>query len=315
MIHSKFSNSEGVAKGNQMRLNQIGILAVAILVVSTAAFAQAPSTGQWTIIASNETSLNTLDGGPLQFITDWKSSNGNSNSATIAPVLANSFTNSSCSESGQPAALTVTFSSGKTSVVVTLDNGQQVIFSGHSGGTSSQFSGSFVSTGGGCTQADSGNFTATLYQSLQGSFSGTIESYAQTNTINVMMDLGVDANFNIVGSVHASNQACMSNLIINGRAAQAYGPSFASGDVEEIFASDNNGNVVGFVLSATDANGNFLSPAWPSQVYVTYDVLAGACSGDAGTDAPFHKVQKTVNHAPIHLPIHRGRLMYGLEYR
>jgi len=297
-----------------MRLNRIGILAAAILVVSTAAFAQAPSTGQWTIIASNETSPNTLDGGPLQFITDWKS-NGNSNSPTIAPILANTFTNSSCSASGQPAALTVNFSNGKTNVVVTLDNGQQVVFSGNSGGTSSEFSGSFVSTGGGCTQADSGDFTATLYQPLQGSFSGTIESYAGTNGINVTMDLGVDANFNVIGSVHASNKPCMSNLTINGPAAQAYGPSFATGDVEEIFASDNSGNVVGFVLSATDANGNFLSPGWPSQMYVTYDVVAGACSGDAGTDAPFHRVHNGVKHPPIHRPpIHRGPV-HGLQSR
>jgi hypothetical protein len=265
-----------------------------------------PSTGQWTIIASNETSPNTIDGGPLQFITDWKT-NGGSKPPTITPLLANTFTNSNCSESGQPAALTVDVDpNGKPSIVVTLDNGQQVVFSGTNGGTSSQFSGSFTSTGGGCTQADSGNFTATLYQSLQGSFSGTIESYAQTNSVNVTMNLSVDSNFNVTGSVQASNKPCMANLTINGTAAQAYGSSFASGDTETIFASDNSGNVVGFVLSATDATGNFLSPAWPSQVYVTYDVVAGACSGDAGTDAPFHQVQHGVKHAPIRRPIHRG---------
>jgi hypothetical protein len=282
-----------------MRFTQIGILAAAILVVSTAAFAQGPSTGQWGIVASNETSLNTIDGGPLQFITDWKTSDANSKSPTIAAVLANSFTNSNCSASGQPTALAVTFSGGKASIVVTLDNGQQVTFSGASGGRSSQFSGTFTSTGGGCTQADSGNFTATLYQPLQGSFSGTIESYMQTNTVNVTMNLSVDSNFNVTGSVNASNKACMADLTINGTAAEAFGPSFASGDTETIYASDNNGNVVGFELSATDANGNYLSPAWPSQVYVTYDAVAGACSGDAGTDAPFKQVQNNASHAPV----------------
>jgi hypothetical protein len=274
--------------------------------LSTPAFAQAPSTGQWSIVASNETSLNTIDGGPLQFITDWKTTNSSSKSATITPVLANSFTNSNCSASGQPAALAVTFSGGKASIVITLDNGQQVTFTETSGGSSSQFSGTFTSTGGGCTQADAGNFTATLYHALQGSFSGTIESYAQTNTVNVTMSLSVDSNFNVTGSVQASNKACMANLTINGTAAQAYGPSFASGDTETIYASDSNGNVVGFLLSATDANGNFLLPAWPSQVYVTYDVVAGACSGDAGTDAPFKQVQNAAKHAPVHRPIRRG---------
>lgn len=277
-------------------------LIMAILAVSSSALADkgstTPSAGQWTIVASNETSPNTIDGGPLQFITDWTTT-GASTSLAITPLLANTFTNSNCSASGQPTALTADVDpNGKPSVVVTLDNGQQVVFSGTNGGTSSQFSGTFTSTGGGCTQADSGNFTATLYQPLQGSITGTVQSYAGTNSTNVTMNLSVDSNFNVTGSVQASNQACMANLTINGTAARADGPSFASGDTETIYASDNNGNVVGFELSATDANGNFLSPAWPSQVYVTYYVVAGACSGDAGTDAPFHQVQNGVKHAP-----------------
>jgi hypothetical protein len=291
---------------------KISTLIAAILIVSSSAFAQAPSTGQWGIVASNETSLNTIDGGPLQLITDWTTSNATSKSATITAVLANSFTNSNCSASGQPTALAVSYSNNKVNVVMTLDNGEQVTFDGNGSSTSSQFSGKFSSTGGGCMQADSGKFTATLYQPLQGSFSGSIESYVQTNSVNVTMNLSVDANFNVTGSVQSSNKACMANLTINGSAAQAYGPSFASGDTETIYASDNSGNVVGFVLSATDANGNFLSPAWPSQVYVTYDVVAGACSGDAGTDAPFQQSQKGVKHAPVHRPIQPGPV-HGLR--
>jgi hypothetical protein len=278
---------------------KLSTLTIAILTLSSAAFAQAPSTGQWSIVASNETNLNTIDGGPLQFITDWKTTNATSKSATITTILANTFNNSNCSASGQPVALAVTFASSKATIVATLDNGQQVTFIASSGVTSSQFSGTFTSSGGGCTQADAGKFTATLYQPLSGSFSGTIESYAQTNTIDVTMNLSIDSNFNVTGSVQASDKACMANLTINGTAAQANGPSFASGDTETIYASDNNGNVVGFELSATDANGNFLSPAWPSQVYVTYYVVAGACSGDAGTDAPFKQVQNNASHAPV----------------
>ena len=284
-------------------------LIIVILAVSSSALADkgstTPSTGQWTIVASNETSPNTIDGGPLQLITDWTTVVA-SKSLAITPVLANTFTNSTCSASGQPAALTADVDpNGKPSVVITLDNGQQVVFRGTNGGTSSQFSGTFTSTGGGCTQADSGNFTATLYQPLQGSITGTVQSYAGTNSTNLTMNLSIDSNFNVTGSVKASNKPCMSNLTINGPAAQAYGPSFASGDTETILASDNSGNVVGFVISATDANGNFLSPPWPSQMYVTYDVVAGACSGDAGTDAPFHLIQNGVKHAPILRPIRR----------
>jgi len=279
---------------------KLSTLVIGILILSSAAFAQAPSTGQWSIVASNETNLNTIDGGPLQFITDWKTTNSTSKSATISAVVANTFTNSNCSASGQPVAFAVTFANSKATIVVTLDNGQQVTFSANSGVTSSQFSGTFTSSGGGCTQADAGKFTATLYQPLSGSFSGTIESYVQTNIVNVTMNLSVDSNFNVTGSVQSSNQACMANLTINGTVAQAAGPSFASGDTESIYASDNNGNLVAFELSATDANGNFLSPAWPSQVYVTYYVVAGACSGDAGTDAPFKQAQNNASHAPVH---------------
>jgi hypothetical protein len=292
-------------------------LIIAILVVSSSASADkgntTPATGQWTIVASNETSPNTIDGGPLQIITDW-TSNGAAKSLAITPVLANTFTNSTCSASGQPAALMADVDpNGKPSVVVTLDNGQQVVFSGTNSGTSSQFSGTFTSTGGGCTQADSGNFTATLYQPLLGSITGTVQSYAGTNSTNVTMNLSIDSNFNVTGTVKAANKPCMANLTINGPAAQAYGPSFASGDTETILASDNSGNVVGFVISATDANGNFLFPPWPSQMYVTYDVVAGTCSGDAGTDAPFHQVQNGVKHAPIRRPIRRGP-QHGVEF-
>ena len=289
-----------------MKPRALARLFALVLFGSLPTFAQGPSTGQWGIIATSESNQNTVDGGPLQIITDWTSTT-KSGKTTVVPVLANTFTNSACSASGQPEGVTATFNSGKTSIVVTVDNGQTITFTA-SGGGGSQLKGSFVSSGGGCTQADSGNFTATLYQPLQGSFSGTIESYAQTNSINVVMTLNTDSNFNVTGSVQSSQKACMADLTINGSAAQAYGPSVATGDVISMFASDNSGDVVAFVLSATDANGNELSPAWPSQVYVTYIVLAGPCSGDAGTDAPFKHEKQVVKHTPI-----RTRLTHGMQ--
>lgn len=288
-----------------MRLTGVACLFSIILFASLPTFAQAPSTGQWGIVATSETNQNTIDGGPLQFITDWTSTT-TKGKTTIVPVLANSFTNSACSTSGQPTAFTATYSGSKTSIVVTVDNGQTITFT-ETSGSGSQIKGTFTSSGGGCTQADSGNFTATLYQALQGSFSGTIESYAQTNTINVTMTLSTDSNFNVTGNVQSTDKACMANLTIDGSAAQAYGPSFASGDSISMFASDNNGNVVGFVLSGTDQNGNTLSPPWPSQVYVTYDVLAGPCSGDAGTDAPFKHAQQIVKHPPVRMRGFHGK--------
>lgn len=272
-------------------------LFLAILITAIASFAQTPSTGQWDIVATSESNPNTVDGGALQFTTDWTTTTSK-NTTTISPLVSATFTNSACSASGQPVNFTVSYSNKKTTMVITLDNNQTVTFSA-SNSSSSQFSGTFTSSGGGCTQADSGKFTATLYSALQGSFSGTIESYVNTNTINVTMTLSTSSSFAVTGSVQSSNKSCMANLTINGTAAQVYGPSLATGDNLYFYASDNSGDVVGFVASATDQNGNALSPAWPSQVYVTYFVVAGPCSGDAGTDAPFQHVQTPVAHSPL----------------
>jgi hypothetical protein len=289
------------------------ILILGMLVLSVSTYGQSPSTGQWTIVASNETNLNTVDGSPLQFITDWTVTDGDKKT-TVAPVLANTFTNSGCSASGQPADFTVRVTIihdhqelKDVSIMVTVDNGQVYKFRATQSGPS-QFSGTFTSSGGGCTQADSGDFTATLYSPLNATFSGTIESFAGTNPVNMTMTLNTDANFNVSGSIQAPDKSCMADLTINGAAAQQYGPSFATGDVMLLFASDNNGNVVAFVVSATDQNGNLLNPPWPEQVYVTYYVVAGACSGDNGTDAPFRQVQsQPATNARISLPFQTPR--------
>lgn len=293
-----------------MKANRIAILTALILagimLTSGAAFAQAPATGEWDIVATSENAQNTVDNSPLQFTTDWTTTTNKS--TTIAPVVANTFTNSYCSASGQPANLAVSYNSttGVVTMVLTLDYSQTVTFTSAKTSSSSQFSGTFTSTGGGCTNGDSGNFTAKQYAALGGTMSGTIESYMQTNTINVTVELSTSSTFNVTGSLQSSDKSCMANLTINGTAARAYGQSIASGDMLLIYASDTTGDVVAFIFSATDANGKMLSPVWPQQAYVTYQVLAGPCSGDGGTDAPFHLVENQVPHLPIHprLPIH-----------
>jgi hypothetical protein len=285
------------------------ILALALLMTSVITYAQAPNSGQWEILATSESNSNTVDGNPLQFITDWTTTStksGKTTSTTISAVLANTYTNSGCSASGQPVNFVVTYSS-TSKIVVTVDNSQTYTFTATSNGSeASSFSGTFTSSGGGCSQADAGNFTATYYAPLNNTYSGTIESYVNTNTVSVTMTLATNStNFTVSGSIQASDKSCMADLTINGTAAQQYGTSFVTGDTMIIFASDSNGNVGAFVLTATDQNGNLLSPAWPNQMYVTYDMLAGSCSGDQGTDAPFHIVNYTVaSHTPVRIPLH-----------
>ena len=285
---------------------KISLLLSALLLVSLSAFAQnPPSTGQWLILATSETNSNTLDGTPLQFITDWTTTT-HGNSATISPVLANTFTNSACSASGQPANFTVSYNPGHatTTIRVRVDNAQTFTFTQSAGNGSSNFTGTFKSSGGGCTQADSGSFSATLYPPLDSPIVGTIESYAGTNPVTATITSSVDSNFNVTGTVSAPTKPCFADLAINGTAAQAYGASIATGDVEVLFASDDSGDVAAFVLSATDANGNMLTPPWPASAFVTYVVLAGPCSGDSGTDAPFHAVS---THYPKHIPFRPRR--------
>ena len=291
---------------------RISLLLSAFLFVSLSAFAQtSPSTGQWLILATSETNSNTLDGTPLQFITDWTTTtHGNGNSATISPVLANTFTNSACSASGQPANFSASYNPGHnaTTITVTVDNAQTLTFTQSAGNGSTNFTGTFKSSGGGCTQADSGSFSATLYQPVDSPIVGTIESYAGTNPVTATITSSVDSNFNVTGTVSAPTKPCFASLTINGTAAQAYGASIATGDVEVLFASDDSGDVAAFVLSATDANGKTLTPPWPASAFVTYVALAGPCSGDSGTDAPFHAIS---HHYPRHMPLRPRRFQRG----
>ncbi|HEY0701669.1 MAG TPA: hypothetical protein VGD60_02780 [Candidatus Acidoferrales bacterium] len=249
------------------------------------------------ILASLETSQNTVDSHPLQFTTDWTTTVVGLNT-TYTPSLTNTYTNSNCSASGQPVAMTLTSGILGPTIVMTLDNSQTVQFSPLIT-TASSVTGTVTSTGGGCTNGDTGSFSAVKYSALSGTYTGSIESYALTNPVNVTITLATAATWHVTGTVQASNKTCLANLDIATAAANAIDPSFASGDIVEIIAWDSNGNIAGFVLSATDQNGNALTPAWPAQFFTTYTVLAGSCAGDGGTDAPFKKVEFMPPHFPI----------------
>jgi hypothetical protein len=218
---------------------------------------------------------------------------------TIATLLANSFTNSNCSSQGNLASIAVTGyqSSGAYLAVITiaLDNGATITFTGTSSSNANQFSGTFVSTGG-CMNGDSGAFTATLFPTVAGLYSGSFESTNGVAPATVQMALQTDWNFNVTGSITPVPGApvCFSNLTVGTPLAAAYGPSMASGDVIEAIASDSAGNVVVFIASNTDAN---LNPLPDGALFVTYVGVAGACTGVSGTDVPFKKVI-TYRHGP-----------------
>jgi hypothetical protein len=284
------------------------LLLILLALAASAAPTFAQNTGQWVILAAGESSQNTVDSHPLQFITDWTTTVVGLNT-TYSPALTKTWSNSNCSVTGQPAAMTMTAGLLGPIITITLDSSQIVTFASVLT-TTTTITGTFTTSGGGCTNADSGTFSATRFGALSGTYTGSIESYALNNPVNVTITLSTDANWNVTGTIVASNKTCFASLTIATTAANAIDPSFASGDVVEVVASDSSGDIAGFVLSATDVNGNYLSPAWPSQFFTTYMVLAGPCAGSGGTDAPFQRVEAP---PPPHFrtPVHRSYAQGG----
>ena len=188
-----------------MKFRYVGTLLAAILVATCATFAQ--TSQQWTIVTTSESTANadpvsyTAAGvyspcttgqndnpsdsnpncfNPLTITTDWTVTSGNQSPAV---VLANTFTNSSCSASGGAQTLTVTgykLNGNYTPVVtVTMIDStgatDTITFTGAKGNDSTQFSGTFTSSGS-CMHSDAGNFTATLFQTITGTYYGSFES-------------------------------------------------------------------------------------------------------------------------------------------
>ena len=264
-----------------------------------------PCTGQSPDNAS-DANPNCYD--PLIVTTDWTVT------TLLGVITAESsdtpftLTNSSCSASGfvTNTSLTETGLSGlyTATFTVTLDNGATVTFQGQLSLSSSQFTGTFSSTGA-CMNADSGNFTATLFPQVDATYSGQFETSSGGQGVSIT--LATDSNFNVTGTVTpASNaNACFSDMTIATTLANSYSSSYASGDVLFAVASDSSGNVVMFTASNTDANGETLAN---SGLYITYYGMAGACAGVYEVDAPFEKVHES---APRHRPILFGLRRWG----
>jgi hypothetical protein len=275
-------------------------LFLAIVFTAFTGSAERPQAGQGEIVATSENNSYTANGNPLQFTTDWTSRDDSQ--TIIPPLLTATYIHSARSASRRPLAFTVRYSKGGKSATIfaTLDSREIIPFVPMKA-SAAQSSGTLRSSGGGCSQVDGGTFTATLYQPLGDSFTGSMESYAGDNAAHVTITIDTSSSFAVPGGVQSTNKNCMSNLRMNGMAAQAYGQSLAHSDTEDFLASDNSGNGFGFVASATDPNGNALNPAWPSQFYATHQVLAGPCAGDTDTDSSFQKVQTQAFHP--HLPV------------
>src|ERR1700722_6908793 len=236
-----------------MKIGRIGTLLAAILAAACASFAQGFSIPeQWTIVTTSESAANaspilyTAAGAynpcttvqndnpndsnpscfnPLTVTTDVTMS-GNFSNMTATPVVANTFTNSSCSAMGGVQKVTANgyglVSSYTAVVVVTLidNNGatNTITFTGAKSTNYSQFNGTFASTGP-CMKNDKGNFTATLFQTISGTFKGSFESngaFGEGGSGAGSLVLATDSNFNVTGTAVALSGSglCFSNLTI-----------------------------------------------------------------------------------------------------
>jgi Legume lectin domain len=236
---------------------------------------------------------------PLVITTDWKATPTPTGSS-VAGVLANTFTNSTCSMSPITSFNVTGYSTiGSYSAVIKMgfQSGDTITFTGATATNSNTFSGTFTSSGT-CMAGDSGAFTATLFTPPSGSYAGSFESSKGGAAAFVQMSLSTDSNFNVSGtfSPQAGAAVCFSTLTTGTTLANSYGSSIASGDVLEAYGSDSSGNVVAFIMSNTDANGVTLPSGG---LYVTYIGLAGACTGISGTDIPFTKIERYKPIGPI----------------
>ena len=227
---------------------------------------------------------------PLEVTTDVTLTEVFGIVTSVTSNTANTLTNSSCSPDSSVASTSITETNlfGLVYTVtfsVTFTNGATIAFTGNVTLGGNQFTGTFTSTGT-CMGSDSGNFTATLFPAVNAAYIGQFET--SSGGQGVTINLATDANFNVTGTVTPASNAttCFSTMTIASPLANSFATSFASGDVIVAVASDSSGNVVGFIASNTDANGQVIAS---DGLYFTYLGVAGACSGIFETDVPFRK--------------------------
>lgn len=300
-------------------LSRVLTFVLFVLVFAVPSFAQFTSgPSQYSFIQNNVglNSTNTIsDGpGPMQITFDVFS-NG-----TLGQVL----TSSACSNSGQPNSQTHTVKSGSIDVYTFVMDSGTIILTEQSG------SSPLYNVSGTCPLPPSNARTYTLnsWAALeQGSYWGfgfffgpAYDVTFQNETYNGSNGTLGEANIGIItnndgtlsGSGYITSFRGAHNSCFQGQTfstttlAKSFDANFVSGDTAEVTVDDGNGNVVTFIISATDANGNTSTIKWPSQAYFTYIVDAGACVNQQGTDAPGRAVTSELAPPPgPHSPIRR----------
>jgi Pro-kumamolisin, activation domain len=250
--------------------------------------------GMWDLRLSNTSNPPAGQVGETEFTFDVDLQASSPPAATFSNTgLQNyTFTNSICSASGTGNNVSMTSTSlSNTSVAfqISVDNGESYSMSGTLSSDGVTISGNNVTYNAAsvnCGKNDNGSsFTAILYKPATGTYVGSFTPDAGGTPFNATINLTEDASFNLTGTVTATGNSCFSNLTVNSQNIS----SFASGDVMEFGGTDSQGDVVGFVANAGGPSGAAGDTSWQN-LYVTADVLGGACTGQSYTDAPFHRI-------------------------
>lgn len=239
---------------------------------------------------------------PLIVTTDWTVASLLGVVTSATPATNFTLTNSNCTAQTfvTNTSISVVDLLGvvyRATFEVTLDNGATITFQGQLSLSSSHFAGTFTSTGA-CMNGDSGNFEAVLFPQVNATYSGQFETSSGGQGVSI--SLATDSSFSVTGTVTPAPDAstCFSNMTIATPLANVVSASFASGDVILAVASDNSGNVVAFIASNTDVNGDTLAN---DGLYITYVGVAGSCAGISETDAPFEKERSIRHHRRLRI--------------
>ena len=250
--------------------------------------------GMWDIRLSNTANPPPGQVDETQFTFDVivQSSGASSEALSNNGFQDHAFTSSICSATGTGYNATMAATFGPASTVtfqISVDNGESYSMTGTLSADGTTVTGTGVKYNAGslnCGKNDNGSgFTAILYKPATGTYVGSFTPDAGGKAFTSTIVLVEDANYNLTGTVTSTGNPCFANLTINGKTD----PSIASGDVLDFFATDVQGDLAGFIAMAGGPSNNAGDTNW-QQLFVHSVAYAGACNGQAYTDAPFRRV-------------------------
>lgn len=203
---------------------------------------------------------------------------------------------------------------GSITIQFFVDNGESYLMTGTLSEDGSTISGQNVQYLGtsGCGANDVGSsFAATLYQSVTGTYTGTLTPDGGGNSFNVTISLTQDSSFNLTGAVTTSDNPCFADLAVD---SDTY-PSIVSGNVVVFWGTDSQGDVIGFVGNTGGPNDDPGDTTW-QQLFITAISYSGACTGQSYTDDTFHRQRRWQRRHPILVqppPFRRWPLLRNLR--